>query len=489
MKILLNQAIVLKLTIDQKPLVDDTGKIIGYEPNPKHTPYLVTDIHRDAPRGFGVRVGKTQKSYLLQQRHGKKVIQVVFGNIANFATIDIARKRAMKDADEVRVTGKNPKVAKRERSAAELTLRQCFDEYLAYMTNRAIPVKPNTVLGFNKSRRKFADWEDIKIRDLNSKKITERFDEIAAKTQTAAEQCFRMATTCVNYAIKIEMEDANNEGRAPLLSFNPFLTLTNKKKFRSREELERVYKIKGIRRPLSVRETLGPFLEALWKKRKENPTGCDYWLTCFLLGTRKMEAAYLYWRDALTEQEAASSSWVCMKTRRIFFFDTKNRTDLLLPIPDGLFELFKQRRERAEYATERHAKWVFPARSKFSKNGNYVDGRTLLRYICTEAEITNIAPHDARRTFGNVAEEVTSYGMVKRLLNHQNHSDPTSRYTEAEWERTKEVQQKIECVMLATAPVVYNALLVPKYPPLAKHDGPSNSAGKKEDMGRAGHVS
>lgn len=485
MKILLNQAIVLKLTIEQKPVADDKGKIVDYLPNPTLAPYLITDIHRDAPRGFCVRVGKTQKSYLVQRRHGAKVFQVVVGNVSNFATIDTARAQAREKSDEVRVTGRNPNVAKRHRSAAEITLGQCFEDYRKFMTTRADPVKPNTVKSFDKARRKLASWENKRVKELHTDLILDRFDEIAAKTQTTAEQTFRIATTCVNFAIQTEWENSNNEGREPLLTFNPFVTLMNKEKYRSREQLEQVYKLKGVRRPLSARETLGPFLEALWKKRKENPTGCDYWLTCFILGTRKSEAASLLWREALAEKEAATSSWVCLKTRRVFFFDTKNGADLLLPLPDALFELLTQRRERREEVKESQAKWVFPARSKFSKTGHYTDGRSLLHYICDEAKLSRIAPHDARRTFGSIAEELTSYGMVKSLLNHRNPSDPTSRYTEAEWQRTREVQQKIECHMLATAPVVYNALLVPKHAPMVVHDRHSDTARESEDLGSA----
>jgi hypothetical protein len=76
---------------------------------------------------------------------------------------------------------------------------------------------------------------------------------------------------------------------------------------------------------------------------------------------------------------------------------------------------------------------------------------------------------------GRIAEELTSYAMVKRVLNHSSLSDPTSRYTETEWERLKEVLQRIELHILATAPVVFNILLTPKYAmmPIAKLEYPS----------------
>lgn len=435
MKIELTQTIVVRLTLEQKPITDKDGKIIGYEPNTK--PYLATDIHRDAPRGFGVKVGQT-KSYIIQRRHGSKVLQVSLGKVSNFATISDARKKARDTADEVNKTGVNPNVAKRHRLASEITLGHCFDDYINFLKNRAEPAKDNTIKSFEKNRKKFADWEQTRVRELKSKTIHERFDAMAVTTRTTAEQAFRMATTCVSFVIANELDEANSEGRDPLLTYNPFKTLANKKKYRSREQLDKAYTLKGIRKPLSVRETLGPFLEALWKKRKENPVGCDYWLACFILGTRKSEAACLRWRETLSDQEAMTNSWVCLKTRRIFFCDTKNHSDLLLPMPDALFEILKQRRDAVEDLDSKRGKWVFPARSPRCDTGHYTDGRSLLHYICEEAEINPIAPHDARRTFGNVAEELTSYGMVKRLLNHRKRSDATSGYTEAEWLRTRE---------------------------------------------------
>jgi hypothetical protein len=465
MKILLNQDIVLRLTLGQKPVSDKDGKIVKTVEN--QAPYLVTDSNRKSPPGFGVKVGKTQKSYIIQRRHGSRVFQVTLGNVAKFLSIEDAREEAKRLSAEVETIGMNPNVAKRLRSAAEITLGECFDDYLTFMTTRAQPAKENTIKSFKKGRKYLAAWEKIKVRDLQDKAILDRFKEIAAKTRTTAEQTFRMASTCVNFVIANDTT-AKREGGDPVITYNPFTVLTNQKMFRSPAQLEKSYRVKGVRRPLTVRETLGPFLNALWGRRKENPTGCDYLLTCFILGTRKSEASVLLWRETLSDEEVEVKSWACLETRRIFFCDTKNHTDLLLPMPDGLFELLKQRRDKVEDITTKTGQWVFPARSNRSPNGNYKDSRSLLHYICADAGecVPQIANHDSRRTFGLIAEELTSYAMVKRLLNHRTGGDPTLRYTDPEWERTKEVQQKIECHLLSTAPNVYNALLFPKYPKL-----------------------
>lgn len=75
--------------------------------------------------------------------------------------------------------------------------------------------------------------------------------------------------------------------------------------------------------------------------------------------------------------------------------------------------------------------------------------------------------HDLRRTFGRVAEGLTSYSVVKRLLNHRNTTDPTERYAMPDNDRIYEALQSIELHMLMTAPELYNTLLASaKYPPL-----------------------
>lgn len=82
----------------------------------------MTDSHRNAPVGFGVKIGATKKTYLIQHRLGSKVLQVKVGNVSDFVTIDAARDEARKKAKGIKATGKNPNVSAREKSAAEKTL-------------------------------------------------------------------------------------------------------------------------------------------------------------------------------------------------------------------------------------------------------------------------------------------------------------------------------------------------------------------------------
>lgn len=185
--------------------------------------------------------------------------------------------------------------------------------------------------------------------------------------------------------------------------------------------------------------------------------------------SQKEETASLCWREALTEEEARTTSYVDLENRIIRFYDTKNRNDHELPICDATKRILEDRRDLVN-ETEKRAdkrKWVFPARSSRSKVGHYSDSKSLREYICQEAGISKLGMHDLRRTFGRVAEGLTSYSVVKRLLNHRNTTDPTERYAMPDNDRIYEALQSIELHMLMTAPELYNTLLASaKYQPL-----------------------
>jgi len=481
LKTTLNQSFIInKLSISVKPALSDTGKVV-FEPNPQQKPYIVFDDHRDSPVGFGVKVSLTKKTYVIQRRvssgdrsvsEGKKpssVLKVKVGNVSDFPSIDQAREVARELVQTMIATKRNPNRIKRETEASELTISEVFAQYRQHLLGRAKPAKPNTLAVLDKAQNRLSEWAGLRVKDLTGNEILRKFDEIASRARTAAEQTFRWINVAVRHAIEIEASNAQTQQRQPSLSYNPFSILKVQKKFRTRSELEDSYRAKGVRNPLSPKDTLGRFLTALYNKRSFNRLGCDYLLLTVLLGARKEETASLCWRETLTSEEAKTTSYVDLSNRTIRFYDTKNRNDHELPICDAVKRILEDRRDIVQETETRpeRLKWVFPARSKRSKIGHYSDSKSLREYLCQEAGILKLGMHDLRRTFGRVAEELVSYAVVKRLLNHRNTTDPTERYAEPDQERIFEALQRIELHMLMTAPKLYNVLLASaKYPPL-----------------------
>ncbi|EFH6479554.1 tyrosine-type recombinase/integrase [Escherichia coli] len=483
MKTTLSQAFIInKLSIGVKPTLNHAGKVV-FEANPEHKPYIVFDDHRDSPVGFGVKVNLTKKTYVIQRRvssgdrsvsEGKKpssVLKVKVGNVSDFPNIDQAREVARQLVQTMIATKRNPNRIKRETEASELTISEVFAQYRNHLMGRSKPAKPNTLAVLDKAENRLSEWAGLRVKDLTGNEILRKFDEIASRARTAAEQTFRWINVAVRHAIEIEAGNAQTQQRQPSLSYNPFSILKVQKKFRTRSELEDSYKAKGVRNPLSPKDTLGRFLTALHNKRSFNRLGCDYLLLTVLLGARKEETASLCWREVLTEEEARTTSYVDLENRMIRFFDTKNRNDHELPICDATKRILEDRRDIVNDNEKRadKRKWVFPARSSRSKIGHYSDSKSLRENLCQEAGIVKLGMHDLRRTFGRVAEELTSYAVVKKLLNHRNTTDPTERYANPDQDRVYEALQRIELNMLLTSPELYNSLLASsKYPPILK---------------------
>ncbi|ATA25021.1 integrase [Brenneria goodwinii] len=482
MKTTLSQSFIInKLSINVKPALSSSGKVV-FEVNLQQKPYIVFDDHRDSPVGFGVKVSLTKKTYVIQRRvssgdrsvsEGKKpssVLKVKVGNVSDFPNIDQAREVARQLVQTMIATKRNPNRIKRETEASELTISEVFAQYRNHLMGRSKPAKPNTLNVLSKAENRLSEWSGLRVKDLTGNEILRKFDEIASRARTAAEQTFRWANVAVKHAIEIEAGNAQTQQRQPSLSYNPFSILKVQKKFRTRSELEDSYKAKGVRNPLSPKDTLGRFLTALHNKRSFNRLGCDYLLLTVLIGARKEETASLCWRESLTKEEAKTTSYVDLDNRIIRFYDTKNRNDHELPICDASKRILEDRRDivfDSETRLDRR-KWVFPARSPKSKVGHYSDSKSLREYLCQDADIAKLGMHDLRRTFGRVAEELTSYAVVKRLLNHRNTTDPTERYAVPDEDRVYEALQRIELHMLMTAPTLYNALLASsKYPPLS----------------------
>lgn len=480
MRMELSQTVVLhKLDIAHRP-VEDGGRIV-YADNVARTPYIVFDSHRDAPVGFGVKVGGTKKTYVLQRRVGGAVVKAKVGDVADFANITLARLAAGEMARSIRADGRNPNTVRREVLAAVRadTLGVALAAYREHLATRAKKrAKPATLRVVDATIRAFADWSDRPLSSLTPAEVKARFasgirpgpdgSSATDRGRTATEQRFRWALAAVRHAMKREAHQAGAQGQAPRLLANPFDILTLEDMFRSKADLERDYKVRLSRNPLGLRDgSLGRFLDAVWARRPKSHLGADYLLLTLLMGARKNESAALQWRDRLTNAEAARCSWVDLDKRLVFFHRTKNGEDHELPIAAAAFEILQQRRDERS-ARERY---VFPVRSTkiTTKAVHYSDPKSILVYVRADARLDALTPHDLRRTFGRVAEEQTSERMVKRLLNHVDPRNPTSRYMDPEWPRVVEVLQKVECAILAAAPSVYDALLPASvYPRLSR---------------------
>ncbi|MDI6798017.1 MAG: tyrosine-type recombinase/integrase, partial [Desulfatibacillaceae bacterium] len=112
--------------------------------------------------------------------------------------------------------------------------------------------------------------------------------------------------------------------------------------------------------------------------------------------------------------------------------DTKNHLTHKLPLPDYLFDLLLERKE---------------------KSGKYVlsgpDGTRFSAFRYAQARIKaltgiEVSPHDLRRTFATAASRLSiSAYAVKMLLNHKGSNDVTGGYIQLTVEDLREPMQRI----------------------------------------------
>jgi len=489
-------------------------------------PYVVTDAI--GPTGFGIKVTASNASYIVQKRVRTSgpgaVIRATLGRVTEM-TVQQARKKAHEVLDGIVETGRAPGPDKRNRDERDLTLGEALDVYRYELLHRKRPATPGSLKSYDKAVRKLERWKNKRINDLVDEEIVDAFDALNAKTPTTAEQTFRWASTAVSFAIEKEARMAQRRSERPVLTYNPFNIL--KDRYRTRQELENLYKEVGRRRPLTLNESLGPWLKGIYGRRKENRTGCDYLLLATLWGCRSQECSDLMWLDQITPEEAARASFVNMDEGYVMMRDTKNHLDHVIPLCRGARKILEERLDirnrevEADLDTFRRAsrkRWVFPPRSvsRLRKTPHYKDSKSLRGYICRDVGIVRwvvktdpdggrfqvpvaaLGMHDLRRTFGGVTDALHySEDTTKKLLNHftnarsqtdqriekahavtpnvvrtlqnsQPLSDVTVRYTIPDAERLREAMQTVESTILSTYPLLYNMLIAtsPEYPPM-----------------------
>lgn len=468
------------------------GKIVKFAPNAAQKRYVVFDAHRDAPVGFGVAVNRTNMSYVLQRRVGERVMKATLGDCRDLP-LGQAREAAKAALETMRSTGRTPAEAKEaardELRVADMTVAECIALYRRHLVERAQPAKDSSLRGLEQALRRLRRPEvglaDRKVGELVSeKRILDAFDTLARgkrklvegtrraqagsqaydrPTITTAELTFRWASRAVDYCMTREKRIAANAGRLTSLQTNPFHVLRDEGRYRTRKQLEEHYEATGARNPMQLRDgSLARFLEALWAKRKipNHRTACDYLLLTLLWGTRRGEAAPLRWHHRITKEEASICSWVDLKAGRVSFFDTKNGTTHTLPLAPAAKRILVLREELTQ---ESGTPWVFPARSSKAAQGHYLDSKAILQGLKEEGGIEELRTHDLRRTFATVAEEMTSYAVVKRLLNHRDLRDVTGRYAKVDEDRLLEDLSRVESAIFSGAnPSMAIALLLPR---------------------------
>ena len=364
--------------------------------------------------GFGIRVGKTAKSFFVEGRiNGVNRRQVIGSH--NLFSPESARREAKRILLEM-LQGKDPRSGNTADSK-KITLGKAFDDYI---NSRSL--KPSTLHDYNRIKTKdLDDWMHKPIVLITKNMIEQKHVELGAQSHARANNAMRVLRAVLNYSMA-KYEDASG---VSILIVNPVSRLSKTRSW-----------FKIHRRQTVIRaHQLGAWINAVLDlpnivRRRDASIVRDYLLLIAFTGLRKSEAAKLQWKS------------VDLEGKTITIHDTKNHDDHTLPLPDFLVKMLQLRHEKTS------GDYVFPGTGQAD---SLVEPRKQIAHVTAATKI-NFTLHDLRRTFITVAEslDIPAYAL-KRLLNHRMTNDVTAGYIIADPERLREPMERICKFMLEKA--------------------------------------
>ncbi len=280
---------------------------------------------------------------------------------------------------------------------SSITLRQAWH---AYETDRNI--RPKTRLDYKSKMRCVQDWLDMPIEQINKHMIELRHKEISRRAPQQANYVFKLVRTVINYAC-VKFEDELD------ITTNPVKRLSDLRLWNREVPRDR-------RIPL---RKLSTWVDAVLSL--ESACVRDYLLLLLMTGFRHSEAACLRWEQS---RNFPTHGYLDFEARLIKLPCTKNGKPHYLPMSGFLYVLLFERYR------ERITDYVFPAGRWSNKNKPFDNPYKSIEKVITACGIT-FSPHDLRRTFLDVAEDVGIDELTqKRLVNHTL-SDVTGKHYRA----------------------------------------------------------
>ena len=358
--------------------------------------------------GFGIRVGKSKKTYFAEKRVNRKTKRVTIGS-AELFSCEQARREAQRMMGKM-AAGIDPNALKAQRRTEVMTLEDASSEFFAVR-----PLADRTAYNYRLMlKMAFGDWLQRPLTEISGEMVLRRFRSVTEENGPAyANHATRALRSIWNFArARFRSTDGGY-----LLPECPVGRISEARMWNRVE-----------RRQTRIKRTELPgWYQAVTELQSEaNPQAAesvrDYLLLLLYTGLRRNEAASLEWCN------------VDFDERSFTVTRTKNRSSLTLPMSRQLVAIFELRRAC------RAGAFVFPGRGR---TGHMVDARKFLP-ILRERSGVHFTHHDLRRTFITIAEGIDiPYYALKRLVNHSMSGDVTAGYIVPDVERLREPMQRI----------------------------------------------
>jgi integrase len=355
--------------------------------------------------GFGLYIGKSAKTWCVQQRIGNKTRRIVLGRYPAL-TPEQARISAKQMLGKL-ASGIDVNVEKREQRIKSITLGEVFDDFLS-----GRQLKPKTVKDYTAvMSRVYGDWQKLPITEISRDDVEERHNKVGAENGLAyANLAARTLRSVLNYAsAKYEVRGAS------ILPENPVKRLSQTRSW---------YRIERRTGHLQRHQLNTWFSSVL---ALENSTIRDYLQFVLLTGCRKEEAMRLRWAD------------IDLIDRSFIIRNPKNHRPIRLPLSDYLIQMLSAL-DRGEF--------VFPGDGV---TGHLTEPKRQIAKIIEQTGI-QFTLHDLRRSYITIAEslDISSYA-VKALVNHRMGDDVTGGYIQLNVERLRQPMQIITDLILVAA--------------------------------------
>ncbi|AHK18664.1 integrase [Yersinia similis] len=402
-------------------------------------------------QGLRLRITPTGvKSFCVARYRDSKFIRVTLGKFPEL-TVDQAREMATDHLGQLVRTGKNPNDTRREDTHRNVSLEAAFSQYIKSRGSRIKNATSKQYLGILTNFS--GDWLKKPLASIDRDQVENRHKAItegavwfgkapqrsgvASGSKAQSDLWARVLRAVYRYA---HDHYRNTEG-VRLLPDPPTMVLSSKRKWHGTTRKTSRIRNNELSRWLA---SVAYIREQSTSMRDDFSVAvCDALDVALFTGLRRSEVFGLEW------------SRINLSGHYFWIDETKNGDPLELPITGTLHAIFQRRK------TLRRDKelYVFPG----AKGGIIKEPRRVISRISADTAKNGAESpieftcHDARRTFGSVAElvGVGSY-ILKRLMNHRTlrSADVTQGYLHFSADELQEPAKKIEHAILEHAGIV-----------------------------------
>lgn len=340
-------------------------------------------------QGFGMRVGKTKRSYFAMARINGKQVRHTIGSTQTHSLAE-AREEARQWLRSPTTKEMRAQIKRAEAREAKRTQDGTFGAVAQRYLNqpRAEGKELRTRAEIERRLRVDipADWHDRPIGEITRAEIRALFEAKAKKAPVSANRLLGLIKTIFFYALEQDLIDANPAERIKTLD---------------ETQRDRVLEDHEIRN--------------FWAGMTDGKTRLDPMLRVALLfllatGVRRSEGLFATWDEF--NFEPGAESWRIPASR------SKNRQATTVPLSDLALALLDEAAAMTPTWAESDNVFV----NRFGEPlSTYSIGQAMRRSLMLcRLEDNPATPHDLRRTFAsNIAKLGFSREVLKRLLNHR----------------------------------------------------------------------